>query len=59
MLPHYGTLEQLARDRRIELPAVSHPRRLTRRPDRSGRSLVRALLPFPAAAGLDSTVSGT
>jgi hypothetical protein len=56
---HYGALEQLARDRRAELLAVSHSRRRTRPPDRSGRSLVRALLPWPAAAGLDSPPCST
>jgi hypothetical protein len=55
MLPHHSALEQLARDRRVELMAIAHSRRLTRRPEPARRSLVRALLPVPAVAGLDSS----
>jgi hypothetical protein len=58
MLPHYGTLDQLARDRRTELLTSAHARRLTRRAPRSRRSRVRALLPLPATA-LDATVCTT
>jgi hypothetical protein len=59
MFPYYSTLDQLARDRRVELMATAHSRRLTRRPERSRRSRVRALLPVPVTAGLDSTVCDT
>lgn len=59
MFPHYSTLDQLARDRRVELMEAAHFRRLTRRPERSRRSRVRALLPVPGTAGLDGTVCDT
>ena len=55
MLPHYSTLDQLARDRRTELLTSAHARRLTRHPQRSRRSRVRALLPLTATA-VDGTV---
>jgi hypothetical protein len=59
MFPYYSSLDQLARDRRVELMATAHSRRLTRRPKRSRRSRVRAPLPVPVTAGFDSSVCNT